>query len=150
MDFYTVYHFGISKVLVFAKQCNTFVQSADGKHISLNVPAQDHLCRAFSVPCSNFPQRFILKNLLLAFRKDVTEHYSTVQIVDSPYYGVDTFTLCEMNDYILITQPVYADIHSNLVTIPLKTKYTLPYGLMYANEPTSASRKFINSIKELQ
>ena len=85
-----------------------------------------------------------------AFRKDVTEHYPTVQIVDSSYYGVDTFTLCEVNDYILITQPVYADIHSNLVTIPLKTKYTLPYGLMYANEPTSASRKFINSIKELQ
>ena len=85
-----------------------------------------------------------------AFRKDVTEHYPTVQIVDSSYYGIDTFTLCEVNDYILITQPVYADIHSNLVTIPLKTKYTLPYGLMYANEPTSASRKFINAIKELQ
>ena len=83
-----------------------------------------------------------------AFRKDVTEHYPAVQIVDSPYYGVDTFTLCEMNDYILVTQPVYADIHSNLVTIPLKTRYTLPYGLMYANEPSSASWKFINTIKE--
>ena len=85
-----------------------------------------------------------------AFRKDVTEHYPTVQIVDSPYYGIDTFTLCEMNNYILVTQPVYADIHSNLVTIPLTTKYALPYGLMYANEPTSASRKFINAIKEIK
>ena len=55
-----------------------------------------------------------------------------------------------MNNYILVTQPVYADIHSNLVTIPLKTKYALPYGLMYANEPTSASRKFINAIKEIK
>ena len=85
-----------------------------------------------------------------AFRKDVTVHYPTVQIIDSPYYGVDTFTLCEVNDYILVTQPVYADIHSNLVTIPLETRYTLPYGLMYANEPGSASRKFINAIKEIK
>ena len=83
-----------------------------------------------------------------AFRKDVQEHYPTVQIVDSSYYGVDTFTLCEVNDYILITQPVYADIHSNLVTIPLETNYTLPYGLMYAKEPTVATKKFINAIRK--
>ena len=84
-----------------------------------------------------------------AFRKDVQEHYPTVQIVDSSYYGVDTFTLCEVNDYILITQPVYADIHSNLVTIPLETKYTLPYGLIYAKEPTAAAKKFIHAIREI-
>lgn len=85
-----------------------------------------------------------------AFRKDVTEHYPTVQIVDSPYYGVDTFTLCEVNGYMLITQPVYMDIHNNLVTLPLETNYTLPYGLMYANNPTSATKKFIGAIKEME
>ena len=83
-----------------------------------------------------------------ALRKDVKEHYPTVQIVDSSYYGVDTFTLCEVNSYILVTQPVYADIHNNLVTIPLETKYTLPYGLMYANDPTAAAKKFLQSLKE--
>ena len=83
-----------------------------------------------------------------AFRKDVQEHYPMVQIVDSSYYGVDTFTLCEVNDYVLITQPVYADIHSNLVTIPLEINYALPYGLMYAKEPTAATKKFINAIRK--
>ena len=85
-----------------------------------------------------------------AFRKDVTEHYPTVQIVASPYYGVDTFTLCEVNGYMLITQPVYTDIHNNLVTLPLETNYTLPYGLMYANNPTSAAKKFIGAIKKME
>ena len=85
-----------------------------------------------------------------AFRKDVTEHYPTVQIVASPYYGVDTFTLCEVNGYMLITQPVYTDIHNNLVTLPLETNYTLPYGLMYANNPTSATKKFIGAIKKME
>lgn len=85
-----------------------------------------------------------------SFRAEITAQYPTVHIVDSSYYGVDTFTLCEINPYILITQPVYSDIHPNLVTIPLETNYTVPYGLMYANEPTSASKKFIAAARKMQ
>ena len=85
-----------------------------------------------------------------AFRKNITENYPTVQIVDSPYYGVDTFTLCEVNGYILITQPVYTDIHNNLVAVPLETAYTLPYGLMYANTQTMAARKFVDAVRKIK
>ncbi|MDO4291341.1 MAG: LysR family transcriptional regulator [Eggerthellaceae bacterium] len=84
-----------------------------------------------------------------AFRKEVKEQYPTIQIVDSSYYGVDTFTMCEVNQYVLITQPVYSDIHTNLVTIPLETDFTLPYGLIYANEPTAATKKFIAAAKKI-
>jgi len=82
------------------------------------------------------------------FRNHIRNQYPTVQIVDSKRYDVDTFTLCEVTGYILITQPVYTDIHNNLVTIPLETNYTLPYGLMYANEPTVATKKFVQYLKE--
>lgn len=85
-----------------------------------------------------------------AFRSEVTTKYPTVQIVDSNYYGVDTFTLCELNPYVLITQPVYADIHTNLVTIPLETDYTMPYGLIYANSPTIATKKFIDAVSHIK
>ena len=71
------------------------------------------------------------------------------RIIDSNYYGVDTFALCEMNSYILITQPVYEDIHPNLITIPLKTDASMPYGLIYAKEPTSATEKFIQAVKSI-
>ena len=77
------------------------------------------------------------------FRNDILIKYPTVQIIDSPYYGVDTFMLCEMNPYVLITQEIYSDIHPNLVSIALEIKYTLPYGLMYANNPTPATKKLI-------
>ena len=83
------------------------------------------------------------------FRKLILTQYPTVQIVDSKRYDFDTFTLCEVNGYILITQPVYTDIHNNLVTIPLETDYTLPYGLMYAKEATVATQKFIQAISVL-
>ena len=76
-----------------------------------------------------------------AFRNHIKNNYPTIQIVDSKRYDLDTFTLCEVNEYILITQPVYADIHNNLVTLPLETNYTLPYGLMYANLHSAALRR---------
>ncbi len=84
------------------------------------------------------------------FRNHIRSEYPSIQIADSKRYDVDTFTLCEVNGYVLITQPVYTDIHNNLVTIPLETDYTLPYGLMYANNPTPAARKFIRAIKEIE
>lgn len=84
------------------------------------------------------------------FRNHIRNHYPTVQILDSRRYDIDTFTLCEVNPYILITQPVYTDIHNNLVTIPLETSYTLPYGLMYANDPTTATKTFIKFIQNIQ
>ena len=84
-----------------------------------------------------------------AFRHHVRDDFPTIQIVDSRRYGVDTFTMCEVDQYVLITHPIYADIHTNLVTIPLKTKYTLPYGLVYANEPTAATRKFIDVVQKI-
>lgn len=80
-------------------------------------------------------------------RADIQQHFPTVHIIDSAYYGVDTFALCEVNPYILITQSVYQDIHTNLVTIPLDSKYAIPYGLMYDNEPTRAAKKFIAAVK---
>ncbi|WP_207651258.1 hypothetical protein [Intestinibacillus massiliensis] len=84
-----------------------------------------------------------------AFQAKVTAKYPTAQIVDSGYYGVDTFTLYTLNPYVLIIQLVYADIHTNLVTIPLETNYTMPYGLIYANAPTAATKRFIVAVKEL-
>ena len=80
-----------------------------------------------------------------AFRNEIATRYPTVQIIDSAYYGVDTFTLCEVNPYILITQQVYADIHPDLVTIPLECPYTMPYGLMAAKNPNRATRLFLQA-----
>ncbi len=83
------------------------------------------------------------------FRELILSELPSVKIVDSAYYGVDTFAMVEMYSYILITQPVYADIHPDLVTIPFSETFTLPYGLIYSKEPTAASKKFISAVKNI-
>lgn len=84
-----------------------------------------------------------------ALRHDIIERLPSAQIIDSSYYGLDTFATCELNRYVLITEPRYADIHPNLVTLPLESSYTLPYGLMYANEPSEAVKKMLQTIQSL-
>ena len=84
-----------------------------------------------------------------ALRRDIAENLPTAHIMDSPYYGMDTFATCELNRYVLITELRYTDIHPNLVTLPLESSYTLPYGLMYANEPSEAVKKMIQTIQTL-
>ena len=84
------------------------------------------------------------------FRAQVLSRFPTIRIIDSPYYGVDTFTLCEINQYILITQPVYADIHTNLKLIPLESDITLPYGLIYATDPSPATRRFVSAAERVR
>lgn len=79
-------------------------------------------------------------------RHDLAAEIPEIKIIDSPYYGVDTFALCEVNPYVLITQGVYADIHPNLVTIPLNLPYQMSYGLLYAKNPSPATAAFIHSI----
>ena len=85
-----------------------------------------------------------------AFREEIVRNYPSTRIIDSAYYGVDTFAMCEMNSYILITQPVYEDIHPNLITVPLQTDASMPYGLVYAKEPTAAAAKFIHAVQKIK
>ena len=84
------------------------------------------------------------------FREEIVRNHPSTRIIDSTYYGMDTFALCEMNSYILITQPVYEDIHPNLITIPLQTGATMPYGLVYSKEPTAAAAKFIHAVQKIR
>lgn len=39
--------------------------------------------------------------------------------------------------------------NQHIVTIPLDTDLTLPYALMYANEPSEALKKFLRIVKKL-
>ena len=85
-----------------------------------------------------------------ALRDEILEKCPDTEILDSPGYGLDTFTMCEMLGYVLLTQPVYSDVHTNLVTIPLETDCSLPYGLIYSKSPTPAMKKFISIVRDMK
>ncbi|MFC2699370.1 MAG: LysR family transcriptional regulator, partial [Limosilactobacillus fermentum] len=70
-----------------------------------------------------------------ALRADILREIPHATIHDAETIGQDTIALSEVQPYIFITQKIFQDNHPNLVTIPLETPYTLPYGLIYSNTP---------------
>ena len=62
------------------------------------------------------------------------------------------FALREMTTCLLVTRPVCADIHPGLVTLPLgmEREFTVPYGLMIANDPSTAVKRFVSAAERIR
>lgn len=85
------------------------------------------------------------------FIRDILEKdYPETKIVTSPAYEMYTFTQCELNNWLLLTSREMAEIHNNLVTIPLLEDFPSPeYGLVYSRNPTPATERFIKIADQL-
>ncbi len=73
-----------------------------------------------------------------------------VEILDAPlYYDINVFNKCEEAGCLLVTLECWKDIHPAFKTIPLSSGETIPYGVIYAKEPTEDALKFLEIIKDV-
>ena len=63
------------------------------------------------------------------------------------YYDLDTFNACEQNGALLLTLDAWAEIHPSLITLPVQWDYTVPYGILYAKEPSQEVLEFLQILK---
>lgn len=64
------------------------------------------------------------------------------------YYDMDTFNTCEQSGILLLTLDAWASIHPSLITLPLQQEYKIPYGILYAKNPSDAVKAFLEILKE--
>jgi len=64
------------------------------------------------------------------------------------YYDLDTFNACEQNGTLLLTLDAWAEIHPSLITLPVEWDYTVPYGILYAKEPSPEVSRFLQILKD--
>lgn len=63
------------------------------------------------------------------------------------YYDMDTFNTCEQTGHLLLTLDAWADIHPSLITIPVEWDCKVPYGILYAKNPTEEVERFLQIIQ---
>lgn len=63
------------------------------------------------------------------------------------YYDLDTFNACEQNGALLLTLDAWAENHPSLITLPVQWDYTVPYGILYAKEPSQEVLQFLQILK---
>ena len=64
------------------------------------------------------------------------------------YYDLDTFNACEQNGTLLLTLDAWAEIHPSLITLPVEWDYTVPYGILYAKEPSPEVSRFLQILTD--
>lgn len=83
-------------------------------------------------------------------RSDLRKNHPAIQIEDTPqFYDISVFNRCIETGNVLLMLECWQDVHPALISIPVKWEYCLPYGLLYALNPTEDVMRFVNAIKSL-
>lgn len=80
-------------------------------------------------------------------RDEIEAKHPQIHIMDTPnFYDAYVFNKCEQMNYLMETLDIWSELHPSLVTIPVEWDYELPYGIVYANEPSKTFAAFIDAI----
>ena len=80
-------------------------------------------------------------------RDEFAKFYPSVNIVDfDGYYDISAFNLCNRQNYLMETLDIWKDLYPSLKTVPVDWHYEMPYGIIYAKNPSDKVKKFIEYI----
>lgn len=83
-----------------------------------------------------------------ALRNEIEEHHPQIHIQDVPSYDTKVFNQCESSGCVMITISTWAELHPSLVTIPCDWEYTVPYGIVFSQQPSNLVSEFIEAIRQ--
>ena len=90
-----------------------------------------------------------LSPILDEMRSEILSKHPNIKIVDAPSrYDTPIFNECEQKNYLMETLDIWKDVHPSLITLPMAWDYKMPYGVVYAQNPTPAVRSFIEKIAQ--
>lgn len=124
-------------------------------HFCIAIPKKHYLSKREIIHLSDLKGQTVMimkegeskSNTLL--RNDIEKFALSSQIIDAPYfYDLETFNKAEENGTLLITLDCWKDLHPSLVTLPLDTKYKIPYGILYSKNPKKEVLEFLKLIKD--
>ena len=82
-----------------------------------------------------------------ALRDCLEREHPRIHLMDVPPYGMSTFNRCAENNGLMIAVEEWSGIHPSLVSVPVNWPFTIPYGLLYAAEPSPGVLRFVEAIR---
>lgn len=84
-----------------------------------------------------------------ALRDEIETNHPRIHIQDVPSYDTKVFNQCDLSNSVMITIGTWAELHPSLITIPCEWNYTVPYGIVYAEQPSDLILEFIKIIQNI-
>lgn len=86
--------------------------------------------------------------VLDALRDEIDANHPQITVLDAPhFYDTSIFNECEQLGCLMETLDIWQDVHPSLVTLPIAWNYQVPYGIVYAKNPSETVMSFIGKIK---
>lgn len=86
--------------------------------------------------------------MLNRLRDEIETKHPKISILNiSHFYDTNIFNECEQAGCIMETLDIWKDVHPSIVTIPMEWEYKIPYGIVYAKNPSEPMQAFINIIQ---
>lgn len=79
-------------------------------------------------------------------RDEIEKYHLQIQIKDVEYVDLNLFNQVVSSKDLILSAECWTNVHPLLATIPVDWSYTLPYGLIYAHEPSPTVLQFIMAI----
>ena len=92
----------------------------------------------------NFGEGFI--NMCTGI-KTLTEKYPEITIADFDFYNVDIFNRWENSNDMLLAIKSWESVHPLMKILPVEWDYKMPYGLLYAKEPSEKVEKLVRTVE---
>ena len=71
-------------------------------------------------------------------------------MVDFDFYSVEVFNRCENSNDILLAVSNWESIHPLMKIIPVEWDYSIPFGLLYASEPSEKVKRLLKAMQKLK
>lgn len=99
------------------------------------------------------------KNLLLMqrgwnsyidlMRDDIWKNHRKISVVDFSFYDVHIFNQCENSNDLLMVIGNWDNVHPLLKILPVNWHYQIPFGLLYARQPSPQVKAFLNAVAQV-
>ncbi|NEG54550.1 LysR family transcriptional regulator [Bifidobacterium platyrrhinorum] len=83
--------------------------------------------------------------------RDLFERAGGIELADIDHYDLDVFNECARTGDLLVSKPMWADVHPQLVNVAVDwpEPVGMQYGLLYPTDPTPTVAAFVDRIAEL-
>lgn len=76
------------------------------------------------------------------------EQHPRIRIEDtSQFYDMEVFNRCAQTQNVMLTLECWRDVHPALVTLPVMWDHAIPFGLLYAKEPSEDIVRFLSMVQ---
>lgn len=82
-------------------------------------------------------------------RDELAANHPQIDIVDFDFYNLEIFNRCEYEGGILMAVRNWSGVHPLLKILPVRWEHSIPYGLLYAKEPSDTVLDFLEAVKQV-